>query len=215
MMNRAMGFCLFNNVAVAAVTAIDELEVDRVLIVDWDVHHGNGTQAAFVERDDVLVFNSHQSPLFPGTGALAETGSNAGAGFTVNVPLPEGVGDAAVVAIYRELLPDIARAFDPDLVLVSAGFDAHKADSMADLRMTEAGFAQLCAIVCEIADRHPGERVVVVAHGGALSMALGQILDGDYTRWRRVMGNCAVTELVLEPEPALLSFNVTDHLEDT
>lgn len=170
--DRAMGFCLFNNIAVAAAHAIDELGCRRVLIVDWDVHHGNGTQHIFEERADVLYFSSHQWPLYPGTGALDEHGIGAGEGFTVNAPLPPGMDDAVHVALYRQLLAPIAHEYQPDLVLVSAGFDAHRDDPLAGMRMTERGFAALCAIVCEIADRHASGRVALILEGGYSLAAL-------------------------------------------
>ncbi|MBP7146717.1 MAG: histone deacetylase [Acidobacteria bacterium] len=164
--DRAMGFCLVNNIAVAAALATAELECERVLIVDWDVHHGNGTQQAFYGRRDVLVFNTHQHPLYPGTGRHDETGAGEGEGFTINVPLPPGSGDADFLAVYRDVLVPVADAFRPELVLVSAGFDAHRRDPLANLEMTDDGFAALCAIVRDIAARHASGRVALVLEGG-------------------------------------------------
>ena len=164
--DRAMGFCLFNNIAVAAAHAIAELGCQRVLIVDWDVHHGNGTQHMFEERNDVLFFSSHQWPLYPGTGAMQEIGTGAGEGFTVNTPLPAGFDDAGYIALYQRLLVPIADQYQPDLVLVSAGFDAHRDDPLASMRMTETGFAAICAIVRSIADRHADGRLALVLEGG-------------------------------------------------
>ena len=163
---RAMGFCLINNVAVAAAHATNSLGCQRVLIVDWDVHHGNGTQHSFIDRPDVLYFSSHRFPFYPGTGGLDEVGGGAGEGFTVNVPLPPGLGDDAYFAIYRELLVPVAAAFEPDLVLVSAGFDAHGQDPLGGMNVTEDGFADLCSIVLGIADRHADGRAVFVLEGG-------------------------------------------------
>src|SRR4030095_10187386 len=137
----AMGFCLFNNIAVAAEHAGAELGCERVLIVDWDVHHGNGTQHSFYERDDVLFFSLHQYPFYPGTGAREEKGRGAGDGFTVNVPFPAGRPDADYFAAFRDILGPIADSYAPDLVLVSAGFDAHRMDPLADMRATEEGYA--------------------------------------------------------------------------
>ncbi|MCU0225809.1 MAG: histone deacetylase [Acidobacteria bacterium] len=172
--DHAMGFCFFNNVAVAAAHAREALGCERVLIVDWDVHHGNGTQHAFEERRDVLVFNTHQFPLYPGTGGAPETGRGAGDGFTVNVPLPRGSGDAEYAAVYDELLEPIAEAFRPDLVLVSAGFDPHGADPLSDMRVTAEGFAHLCGVVREVADAHAGGRLVLLLEGGYDLAALAQ-----------------------------------------
>jgi acetoin utilization deacetylase AcuC-like enzyme len=163
---RAMGFCLFNNVAVAAEYAIRSLGCERVLVVDWDVHHGNGTQRIFEQRPDVLFFSAHQHPLYPGTGALSETGLGAGDGFTVNVPLPPDCSDADYLAVFEELLLPLADAYRPDLVLVSAGFDAHEADPLAGMRLSSGGFAALCEIVTEIADEHAAGRLVLSLEGG-------------------------------------------------
>ena len=164
--DRVMGFCLLNNVAIAAEHALRRPEVERVLIVDWDVHHGNGTQAAFYQRRDVLFFSSHQFPFYPGTGALREHGAGEGEGFTLNVPLGMGATDGD----YRRMLTDVvgpaAERFDPDLVLVSAGFDAHRQDPLGGMELTEEGFADLCSAVKGIAQRHADGRLVLVLEGG-------------------------------------------------
>ncbi|MEE9130740.1 MAG: histone deacetylase [Phycisphaerales bacterium] len=164
--NRAMGFCLFNNIAIAAAHARDRLGCERILIVDWDVHHGNGTQQAFYRDSNVLFFSTHQSPFYPGTGAVDETGADDGIGYTVNVPLPPGLGDGAYGAIFAQLLIPIADSFAPDLVLVSAGFDSHRNDPIGGMMMTERGFALLCAVVCDIADRHANGRLALILEGG-------------------------------------------------
>jgi acetoin utilization deacetylase AcuC-like enzyme len=163
---RAMGFCLFNNVAIAAAHAAAHLGCERVLIVDWDVHHGNGTQEIFYDRDDVLFFSSHRFPFYPGTGAAAEIGRGKGEGYTVNLPLPPAVGDGDYVALFRDLLVPIADRFEPDIVLVSAGFDAHRADPLGGMSLTEEGYAALCALVRGIADQHAGGRLALVLEGG-------------------------------------------------
>ena len=164
--DRAMGFCLFGNVALAAAAARARELAQRVLIVDWDVHHGNGTQAAFYERSDVLCVDIHQHPLYPGTGHVRERGRGDGLGFTVNCPVPAGFADAEVLALADRLLPELADRFRPDLVLVSAGFDAHVDDPLGGLAYTTAGFAQLCARVRDIADRHAGGRLILSLEGG-------------------------------------------------
>jgi acetoin utilization deacetylase AcuC-like enzyme len=163
---RAMGFCLFNNIAVAAAHARAVLGCNRVLIVDWDVHHGNGTQHAFYDRRDVLFFSTHRSPFYPGTGDADEVGAGEGTGHTVNVPLTEPCGDAEFAAIFDELLTPIADAYQPDLVLVSAGFDAHADDPLGGMGVTTRGFGSLCARVRDIARRHSGDRLVLVLEGG-------------------------------------------------
>jgi acetoin utilization deacetylase AcuC-like enzyme len=163
---RAMGFCLFDNVAVAAAAARARGLAQRVLIVDWDVHHGNGTQAAFWRRDDVLTFDLHQHPWYPGTGAAQERGAEAGLGYCVNAPLPAGFGDAEYLALVDRLLVPLADRFAPDLVLVSAGFDAHADDPLGAMEISTAGFAALCARVRAIADRHAGGKLVLTLEGG-------------------------------------------------
>ena len=164
--DRAMGFCLYNNIAIAAEHAIAVHGCKRVLIVDWDVHHGNGTQHIFEDRSDVLYFSSHQWPLYPGTGAVHEVGIGAGKGFTVNAPLPAGMDDAVYITLYQRVLVPIAHAYRPDLVLVSAGFDAHRDDPLAGMLMTEVGFASLCEIVKDIGEQTAGGKLALILEGG-------------------------------------------------
>jgi acetoin utilization deacetylase AcuC-like enzyme len=165
--NVGMGFCLFNNVAAAARAALDgDCDVSRVLIVDWDVHHGNGTQDIFYDTPDVLFFSTHQYPHYPGTGDLRETGAGAGRGFTVNVPLPAGVGDKGFARVFDEVLTPLAERFRPDLILASAGYDAHWRDPLAGLQLSLAGYWHLAQAVIALADRLCGGRLVVVLEGG-------------------------------------------------
>ena len=138
-----MGFCLFNNVAVAAQYALDHLGIERVLILDWDVHHGNGTSDIFYASDAVLFVSIHQSPLYPGTGQAREVGAGAGAGYTVNLPVPPGSDDALYRSLVEHVVGPLARAFEPQLVLVSAGYDAHAEDPLAECHVTDAGFAAM------------------------------------------------------------------------
>lgn len=150
--DEAMGFCFANNVAIAAQDALETGTADRVAIVDWDVHHGNGTQEIFYTRDDVLFVSIHESGLFPGTGRDDEIGRGDGEGSTVNVPLPAGGEDADYQAVFQEIVTPAVTAFDPDLLLVSAGFDAHKGDPISRTRVTTDGFGVLTTIVREIAE---------------------------------------------------------------
>jgi acetoin utilization deacetylase AcuC-like enzyme len=159
--DRAMGFCLFNNVAISAQAARGS-GVRRVLIVDWDVHHGNGTQASFEEDPDVLYFSTHQFPFYPGTGAIEEVGRGAARGRTVNVPWPAGMGDAEYLAAFDRVLLPIARAFQPELVLVSCGFDAAAGDLLGGMRLTPNGYAAMTERVASLARG----RVVLALEGG-------------------------------------------------
>lgn len=161
-----MGFCLFNNIAIAAEYAIEKHGLKRVLIVDWDLHHGNGTQKAFYDRPDVLFFSSHQYPHYPGTGNFDETGSGKGEGFTVNAPFPSGFGDTEYLAVYDRVLKPIALEFKPELVLVSAGFDPYVKDPLGGMKVTGDGFGNLAAIVREIADTACGGKVLITLEGG-------------------------------------------------
>jgi acetoin utilization deacetylase AcuC-like enzyme len=164
--NRAMGFCLFNNVAIAARYVQKKHKLARVLIVDWDVHHGNGTQAAFYDDPTVFYFSTHQSPFYPGTGNLEERGEGKGIGFTLNVPMPAGSGDAEYRKAFEEKLKPAADAFKPDFVLISAGFDAAKDDLLGLMKLTPDGYASLTRIVKSIAGEHCHGRLVSVLEGG-------------------------------------------------
>jgi acetoin utilization deacetylase AcuC-like enzyme len=162
---RAMGFCLLNNAAIAA-DAARRAGAARVLILDWDVHHGNGTQNIFAARPDVLYTSVHQYPFYPGTGAHDEVGAGAGKGFTVNCGLPGGQDDADYGVVFHDLLLPAARAFAPDLVIVSAGFDPHERDPLADMQVTDRGFAAMCSAVAELADGACAGRLVLLLEGG-------------------------------------------------
>ncbi len=161
-----MGFCLLNNVAIAARYIQRQHKLSNVLIVDWDVHHGNGTQAIFLDDASVFYFSVHRSYFYPGTGQAEERGRGAGLGFTLNVPLPAGCGDEEFQQALEEDLVPAARRFDPDFVLISAGFDAHEQDPLGGMRVTTEGFAQLTWIVRQIALKHCRGRLVSVLEGG-------------------------------------------------
>jgi acetoin utilization deacetylase AcuC-like enzyme len=173
----SMGFCIYNNVAVAARALQRRHGIERVLIVDWDVHHGNGTQHTFEDDPGVLFFSVHQMPLYPGTGAAAETGTAAGRGATVNRPLPPGAGDDAFLEVLKGDLASAADGFRPEFVLVSAGFDAHEADPLGGLRVTTEAYAEATRVVCDLADRHAGGRLVAVLEGGYDLAALADSVE--------------------------------------
>jgi acetoin utilization deacetylase AcuC-like enzyme len=161
----SMGFCLLANVAIAVRHAQRVHGVRRVLVVDFDVHHGNGTQEAFYEDPDVLVVTSQQFPFWPGTGAITETGAGAGTGATVNIPLPAGTGDA-LATLYERVLPPLAERFQPEAVFVSAGYDAHWHDPVGGLALSIQGLAAIAGVVAGVADAHCGGRLVAALEGG-------------------------------------------------
>ena len=162
----AMGFCLFNNVAIGTMHAITRHHLERVLIVDWDVHHGNGTQHSFYEDRRVLYFSTHQYPYYPGTGDLKENGRGAGLGYTINVPLRPGADNALYLDIFRKLLQPVALKFQPELILVSAGFDIYKQDPLGGMEVTTEGFAYLTRVLMNISDACCQGRLVMTLEGG-------------------------------------------------
>jgi acetoin utilization deacetylase AcuC-like enzyme len=165
--DRAMGFCLFNNVAIGAYYAIKHFSLERILIVDWDVHHGNGTQHSFYEDPRVLYFSTHRYGFFyPGTGSATEVGKGEGTGFTVNVPLSTGAGDSDYGNIFEKILRPIALEYQPQLILISAGFDIHFDDPLGGMKVTERGFARMTQILMEIAETAAQGRLIITLEGG-------------------------------------------------
>jgi acetoin utilization deacetylase AcuC-like enzyme len=164
--DRGMGFCIFNNIAIAARHARKQFGIERALIVDWDVHHGNGTQDIFYGDGAVLFFSTHQWPLYPGTGRRTETGIGAGAGLTINCPLSAGAGRALVLSAMRQELEPATDRFRPELVLISAGFDSRAGDPLGGFLLKDDDFAEMTRLVMGIADRHAGGRIVSLLEGG-------------------------------------------------
>jgi acetoin utilization deacetylase AcuC-like enzyme len=181
-----MGFCLFNHVAVAAAYARQKQGLQRVAIVDWDVHHGNGTQDAFIADPAVLYVSTHEYPFYPGTGAAEERGSGAGKGFNINIPMPHGSGDAEHIRAFDDVVLPALRRFQPQLILVSSGFDAHYADDIAMQQLSVDGYGALASMVKQAADELCGGKIVVAQEGGYHLTALPwcvrrtiEILRGD------------------------------------
>jgi acetoin utilization deacetylase AcuC-like enzyme len=185
---RAMGFCLFNNVAVAARRALDRWGAERVLILDWDVHHGNGTNDIFHGDPDVLYVSIHESPLYPGTGPAGDIGSGAGEGFTVNLPVPGGAGDAVWCSLVEHVVVPLGLEYRPAIVLLSAGYDAHTRDPLAACEVTRAGFAQMAASIRGLADD--------------LGVPLGVVLEGGYDLQALTESLLATLEVVGGEEPS-------------
>jgi acetoin utilization deacetylase AcuC-like enzyme len=178
--DKAMGFCFFNNVAVGAMYALKRYQMRRILVVDFDVHHGNGTQKAFYTSPEVLYLSTHQSPHYPGTGSIHETGKDEGEGYTLNVPMPAGMGDREYLRVFRDVLMPVGREYKPELVLVSAGFDAHREDPLGGMELSSAGYAAIATEILGLAREACGGRAVFALEGGynlrALSESIAAVL---------------------------------------
>lgn len=174
MPGHAMGFCLLGNVPIAARHAQKTYGIERVMIVDYDVHHGNGTEAMFYDDDSILFISSHQYPFYPGTGAVTDTGRGKGEGFTVNIPLTPGHGDTSFAALYEQVVWPAAERFKPELIIVSAGFDSHWTDPLAGMRLSLTGYAHLSQELVKMADQFCGGKIVFALEGGYNLDALSQ-----------------------------------------
>ncbi len=177
---RAMGFCLFNNVAIAAKYALSKFGLEHILIIDFDVHHGNGTQEVFYDNPQVLYTSTHQYPHYPGTGSIDETGSGTAKGTTVNIPLPSGCGDAEYQQVFQQIIVPVAKRFNPQLILVSAGYDTHWADELALMQISVTGFAQMVKIIKELADELCSGRLVFSLEGGYNITALAASVKATF-----------------------------------
>jgi acetoin utilization deacetylase AcuC-like enzyme len=163
---KAMGFCLFNNIAIAARYALGKYKLERILIIDFDVHHGNGTQQAFYDDPHVMYISTHEYPFYPGTGDINETGSGEGRGTNLNVSLPAGCGDSEYLEVFEQIIVPAARRFNPQLILVSTGYDGHWADPLAMMSLSVGGFARMAEIIKGLADELCGGRLVLTLEGG-------------------------------------------------
>ena len=189
--NQSMGFCLFNNVAIAARWAQKYQAKKRIMIVDWDLHHGNGTQHSFYDTNQVLYCSTHQYPYYPGSGSVVQTGNAMGEGFTVNVPLPGGQGDDEFARIFNDLFVPIARQYQPELILLSCGFDIYDGDPLGAMKVTPAGFSYMTRVMQQLADELCRGKLLVTLEGGynltgmrdgalaVLSELCGQSLPGQ------------------------------------
>jgi acetoin utilization deacetylase AcuC-like enzyme len=170
--DRAMGFCIFNNIAVAAAYLVEKENLPRVAVVDWDVHHGNGTERMFLEDDRVLYVSLHQYPHYPGTGDAGTVGSGRGEGFTINLPMGAGAGDRAYLLAFRDRVVPAIDEFKPAFILVSAGFDGHAEDPLSGTLLTTSAYGRMTALLRELAGRHCGGRIVSMLEGGYDLVAL-------------------------------------------
>ncbi len=190
--NRGMGFCIFNNGAIAARIALEDYKLSRILFLDWDVHHGNGTQKAFYHDPRVLFVSIHQSPAFPGTGHINEIGEGEGQGYNVNIPLPPGCGDSHYAKTFEEIIIPLADKFQPELIMVSAGQDAYHEDPLAGMCISFEGFANMARQTKQIADKYANGKTVLFLEGGyqlqGLSEAVITIL-AEFGGWKRPINN--------------------------
>jgi acetoin utilization deacetylase AcuC-like enzyme len=205
--DRAMGFCLLNNVAICARALQADEGAGKLLVLDWDVHHGNGTQHIFEDDPSILYLSTHQFPHYPGTGSFDEHGHGAGEGATLNLPLPAGCGDAEYLGVLQRVLVPVARAFAPEMILVSCGFDAHRDDPLASMELTYDGYLEMTRLVRALADDLCGGRVVFVLEGG---YAASGLIDGTSALLEALLEDSAQASVV--PSPSSAGARVLEHV---
>ena len=188
---QAMGFCLLNNIAIAAEYALARYKLERILIIDFDVHHGNATHETFYDNPQVLYISTHQHPFYPGTGSAEETGSGAAKGATINIPLPAGCGDSEYLQVFEQIIVPAARRFKPQLILVSAGYDTHWADGLALMEVSAAGFGQMVRIIKGLADELCGGHLVFSLEGGYHLTALAASVKATFDV---LLGNTSIDD---------------------
>ncbi len=200
---RAMGFCLFNTMAIGAEYLRRAHGAKRVMIVDWDVHHGNGTQDAFYGDPSVLFISTHQFPFYPGSGAVSEVGAGAGEGFTINIPLPAGCADAEYLQVFQDIVAPAAERFAPDWILVSAGFDPHRRDPLGGMGVSEEGFAAMAQRLVALAEKFAGARIAFLLEGGydlaALKNSVAAVLGAMQEASLRSSAHLKLSESRIEP----------------
>ena len=201
--HRAMGFCLFNTMAIAAEYVKRVHGAKKVMIMDWDVHHGNGTQDAFYDDPSVLFISTHQFPFYPGSGAVNEVGVGAGEGFTINIPLPAGCADPEYLQVFQEIIVPAAERFQPEWILVSAGFDPHRRDPLGGMGVTEAGFAAMARRLLALAEKFAGARIAFLLEGGydlaGLKNSVAAVLDVMQQTSERADGILNITDSRIAP----------------
>ena len=200
---RAMGFCLFNTIAIGAAYLKKQYGAKRILIVDWDVHHGNGTQDCFYEDPSVLFISTHQYPFYPGTGAINEVGAGPGEGYTINIPLPAGCSDQEYMEVFQHVVVPAAENFQPEWILVSAGFDPHQRDPLGGMRVTEEGFAGMAGALSSVAKRFSEARIALTLEGGydlaALSNSVAAVLSALEQEKAPQNGGLRLSDSRIEP----------------